>query len=179
MSVLTLADAKTHLNITVTTWDTELQVVIDAAEAAIARRVGPLEATPVTNRVRGGGVSLLLTTLPVVSLTSVTSVDGDALDVDDLYVSPGGVVEYASATTCFPAATYSVAYFAGRATTPDDLLFAVKELVRHLWTPQRGNGSRPGAQPSTELSNTLPGSAFVFPFRVEQLLTPYVQAGFA
>jgi hypothetical protein len=72
-----------------------------------------------------------------------------------------------------------VVYLAGRSTVPDDLLFAVKELVRHLWTTQRGGATRPGSQQSDAMSNTLPGAAYVFPFRVEQLLAPHEQPGFA
>jgi hypothetical protein len=44
-SVLTLADAKTHLDIDVPTFDTELQDTIDEAESMIAQKVGPLAST--------------------------------------------------------------------------------------------------------------------------------------
>lgn len=179
MSVVEFAVAKNHLNITADNYDTEIQQFLDTAESAVAKRVGALAPTAVTERVRGCSSSLVLGSLPVVSLTSVTPVGGDALDVSDLYVSPGGVVEYAESSASFGSATYTVVYQAGRTPLPDDLQMAVLELLRHLWASQRGGGTRPGSAPSTELSNTLPGSAFVFPFRVEQLLAPYIQPGFA
>jgi hypothetical protein len=40
MSVLSLDDAKTHLNVTTSANDAELTSIIDAAEAAITARVG-------------------------------------------------------------------------------------------------------------------------------------------
>jgi hypothetical protein len=67
----------------------------------------------------------------------------------------------------------------GYVALPADLVLAAKEMVRHLWLTQRGSGvQRPGSRPSDTLSNTLPGAAYTLPFRVEQLLAPYIRAGF-
>jgi hypothetical protein len=72
-----------------------------------------------------------------------------------------------------------VVYSAGRASCPADLLLAVRELVRHIWETQRGGTRRPGSSASSETANTIAGAAYLFPFRVEQLLAPYIQPGFA
>lgn len=176
MSVLTLAQGKAHLNITVATYDTEVQEFIDAAEAAIAKRVGPLASTSTTSRV-AGGCSLSLPVTPVISLTSVTPVNGSALTVADLHVEANGDVTYNTGGS-FTSASYDVVYAAGRASVPADLLMAVKELLRHMWTTQRGSGSgRPGSPFAESLANTVPGSAYTFPIRVEQLVAPYLQVG--
>lgn len=179
MSVVTLAEAKAHLNIERDDQDDEIQSHLDAAEAAVAKRVGALEPTAVTERVRGCAASLVLTSLPAVSLTSVTAVGGDALDVSDLYVGPAGVVEYEESSTWFGSRAYTVVYEAGHDPLPNDLRQAVLEMTRHLWAAQRGGGTRPGSPPSTELSNTLPGSSIALPFRVAQLISRYEYAGFA
>lgn len=173
MSVLSLTDAKSHLNISGVTHDDELEAMIDAAEAAIALRVGPLEGVSVTERVAGGSRALVVNRLPVVTLSSVTPVGGSALDTDDLTLSPAGVVTYAASDTCFGERSYDVVYVAGRATCPADLMMAVKELVRHMWDTQRGGARRPGSPQSEAASNTLPGAAYLFPFRVEQLIAPH------
>lgn len=173
MSVLTLSDAKTHLNIASSTQDGELVRFIEAAEAAIAQRVGPLAATAVTERVEGCTYTLAVTTLPVISLTSVTPVGGSALTLADLWLSPAGLVRYPASNVWFGSLHYDVAYSAGRATCPDDLLLAVKELVRHLWDTQRGGARRPGSPQSDSLSNTLPGAAYAFPIRVSELIAPH------
>lgn len=179
MSAVTLAEVKAHLNITVTTQDVELQATIDAAEAAISRLVGPLVATTTTSRVRGCRSALLLPTTPLISLTSVTPIDGAALTLSDLYGSPSGVVTYSAGTGSFPSPWYTVVYSAGRATLPADLGQAVKELVRHFWATQRGGSTRPGSTPPDGLSNTLVGAAYSLPIRVEQLLVPHMTPGFA
>lgn len=176
MSVLDLTTAKDHLNITGDAYDVKVQAALDAAEAAIARKVGPLTATAVTSRVSGRSSALVLPTVPVVSVTSVTGSDSSTISVADLVTDPAGVVEYATCGS-FPAAAYTVVYQAGRASLPADLEMAVLELLRHLWTTQRGGGTRPGSTPSEGLSNTLPGAAFTFPIRVEQLIEAYVPLG--
>lgn len=180
MSVVALTEVKTHLNLTVTTHDAEVQSFIDSAEAAIGERVGPLASATRTVRVRGESRTLVLPVAPAVSLTSVTPADSStALTLSDLYLdAAAGLVRYESGAT-FGARHYDVVYEAGRATCPADLKLAVKELVRHLWTTQRGVAARPFSRESEGPSNTLPGAAYVFPFRVEQLLAPHEQPGFA
>lgn len=177
MSSLLLADAKLHLNITSDTHDLELQEFIDTAEAAIAKQCGPLASTATTRRVRGGP-SLVLPVTPVIDLTSVTDVvSGVAETVADLLVTDAGIVERLHGGG-FTGRYYDVVYNAGRAEVPDDLLMGVKELVRHLWETQRGTG-RTGSPRSEAASNTIPGAAYLFPFRVEQLIESYVQPGLA
>jgi hypothetical protein len=176
MSALTLALAKSHLNIpaTTVTQDAELQNFIDAAEAVIADDIGgPIEATAVTERISGGVCTLVLAQSPAVSLTSVTPYQGSALTLSDLYLDEGaGLVTYNSGAA-FTARHYTVIYSAGRDAVPDNLLLAVKELVRHLWETQRGPTRRPGSSASDMTANTVPGAAYLFPHRVEQLLVPF------
>lgn len=173
MSVLLLADAKTHLNITVTTYDVELQSKIDSAEAVIARRCGPLSSVATTSRVRGGGDALLLTTSPAVSLTSVTPVGGSALTLTDLYLDTvAAVVTYDLGGT-FGSGAYTVVYQAGRATVPLDLMEGIKELLRHLWSnSQRGGARRGGA-------DMVNPATYLLPYEVQSLIEPHLQPGFA
>lgn len=179
MSVVDLATAKRHLAIKEATHDGELQSFIDTAEAAIGERVGPLAATTHTARVRGGGKVLVLPLSPAVSLTSVTPADDTTgLALADLYLDEeAGLVTY-EAGGSFGSRHYDVVYVAGRATLPADLRMAVLELVRHLWDTQRGP-SRAGSTVFDTTANPTPGAAYMFPFRVEQLLAPHEQLGFA
>lgn len=178
MSVLTLALAKTHLNIpsATTTYDTELQTFIDTAEAVLAQYCGPLEATAVTERLGGGVDTLVLRTSPVLSLTSVTPYQGSALTLADLYLdTAAGLVTYNSGAA-FTARHYTVVYSAGRSSCPADLLMGVKELVRHLWTTQRGGATRPGSQP---LETAPPGAGYLLPYRVQELIAQHRQIALA
>jgi hypothetical protein len=179
MSVLTLADAKTQLNLTGTTNDAELQDFIDAAEAVIGERCGPLAPEPVSERLRGACSALVLRRTPAALLTAVTSADGSAVTLTDLYLDEGaGVVTYNSGAS-FTARYYDVEYQVGRVDCPDDLLQAVKELVEHLWESQRGSGVRPGGPRPETAANTLPGAGYLLPFRVQELIAPHERPGFA
>lgn len=172
MAVVTLDEVKRHLNITSGDYDGELQGFLNAALAAITERVGPLEPTVATARLRGAE-TLALPVVPVVSLTSVTPVGGSALTVGDLDLDERAGVIATMSGSRFGSRHYDIAYVAGRAECPADLKLAVKELVRHFWDTQRGPTRRPGSTTSDATSNTVPGAAYAFPFRVEQLLAPH------
>lgn len=168
MSALDLADAKTYLNISDSKYDTELQLFIDAAESAIAQRVGPLSSSSLTKRVPGYAWNLHLPVYPAVSLTSVTPVGSStALTLSGLYLEQeSGAVSF-NGGSFFSAPAYDVAYTVGRADVPPELVMAVRELLRHMWTTQRGSTARPNA--GTE----QPGQAYTLPNRVLELTAPY------
>lgn len=175
MAVLSAPDAAAYLRIENSDKHDVLETMCNAAQAAIEAHVGPLEPTEITARVEGGAL-LFLPKIPAISLTSVTPLGGTALTVGDLWVTNTGAVRYTTAT-CFTADWYDVVYQAGFDPLPDDLLLAVKELVRHFWTTQRGGTQRPGANQSEMLSNSIPGFAHTFPYRVSELIAPYEQPG--
>lgn len=176
MAVVDLAAAKAYLQIDNTGSDTALPAYITAAEAVIAERCGPLEASSRTDRIRGGGEALLLRTVPAISLTSVTPVDGSALTIGDLYLDAGAGVVTMNSGAGFSARYYTVVYSAGRSSCPADLVLAVKELVRHLWQPQRGPKARTNATPDPDALQTL---ARLMSPRVTELIAPHLQPGFA
>lgn len=181
MSVLSLAEAKAYATITESADDAEVQALIDSAEAILTQRVGPLESTTITRRLDGGNWALVLPITPVISLTSITPSTGSALNLSDLYVDiRTGIVSY-NVPRSFAAIYYTVVYEAGRATCPADLLLADKELVRHLWQPKRGSGRRPNAEPIPQprpgATTSVPGTAYLLPPRVEQLIAPHIQLG--
>lgn len=175
MSTVKLEEAKAHLNITTGNHDGELQAMLTAAEAAIEERVGPLGPVTITERLHGTGYPVALRHYPIISLTSVTPVGGAAYDTVALDLDETtGTLTFASGSS-IGAGRYDVVYVAGRASLPADLRMAVLELVRHFWDTQRGPTRRPGSTASDSASNTIPGAAYIFPFRVEQLLAPHTQ----
>lgn len=191
MPVITLDEAKVHLNITGSTHDAELMGFIESAEGVIAKRCGPLGPTTKSVRVRGTSrgtgtgtyqrpsltdrTSLILPVCPAVSLTSVTPVGGTALTLADLYLSPNSVVTF-NLGGSFGDASYDVVYVSGRATVPADLMHAVKELVKHLWVNSQRGGSgarKPGSDAPAS------SAAYLMPYAVQSLIEPYMQPGFA
>lgn len=153
MSLLDLAtDVKPHLTISGSTDDTKLQAKLDSAEAFVARRTSAgsiLAAEAITERVDGNRTDLMLTKLPVVSVTSVVGANGDALTVASLDVNEQqGIIRYTPiASIIFPMPWYTVVYQAGyanRAALPDDLVEAVRLMTQYFWATQRGPTARPG-----------------------------------
>lgn len=173
MTVLSLEDAKVHLNISGTTSDAELKAMIAAATAAIAERVGPLEPVERTVRVTPSYKALAVPS-PAANLTTVTDSNGTSLTVADLYLDKRpGLITYGDGQA-FTANWYDVTYDYGRDPCPPDLVLAVMEMVRHLWTSsQRGPGRRPGSTAGDETANTIPGAAYLLPFRVSELIAPH------
>lgn len=168
MSVVTLAAAKTFLNITSTTHDAELQSMIDRAEAVLAKRVGPLAPVTVTGEVHTGPGPLLLRRYPVLSVASATSGGVAVSDVDA--DADAGVVYGTFSRT---RRAVRVTYTAGRtAPLPADLEAAVLELTGHLWQTQRGNAPSATALQGDEGAPS--GGGFLLPYRVQSLIEPHL-----
>lgn len=172
MTLLSLDDAMAHLNIDSDASAYELTATIETAEAAIASQIGALETSSRTVRVSGYSDVLLLPLGRVASLTSVTPVNGTALDSNLLLIDEAaGTISYADGWTRFIAPAYDVTFDVGWDDPPADLLYAIKELVRHLWSSQRGAASRPGSQVQE------PSPGYMMPNRVMELLEPYIPLG--
>lgn len=178
MSALQLADAKAHLNITVATYDAELQTVIDAAEDWIGQIVGPVTATAGLVKTYDGDCMAVLLPSGVASVQSVTE-NGQA--ITDYTVNLASGIVYAGSQLAprrfFPGVQNIVVsytgYLAGYSSLPAGLLFAIKEKVRELWSTQRGSGTRrPGSGSTNAAGQPLPD--------FDDLLAPYLQIpGFA
>jgi Phage gp6-like head-tail connector protein len=166
-SLLSLAEAKAHLNITGTSSDDELRNFLSAATELIESKVGPCVPRTFTERVSQGACQLALSHYPVTSVTSVTSVwpGGPSWTAEELFTdTDAGIV---AQVTLWPFwwGPWDVAYVSGRQVIPERFLHACKELVRHLWETQRGS-SAPSVLQGEEMFTTAAGFAFTFPRRV-------------
>lgn len=175
MTVLSLPDALAHLSMAGVDAprDAKVTAMIAAAEAAIAERVGPLEPEARTVRVTPSYKALAIPS-PAVELTSVTDSNGVALTIADLFLDKRpGLITFNNGQA-FTASWYDIIYDYGRETCPSDLVLAVKEMVRHLWnSSQRNPTRRPGSTDSEATANTIPGAAYLLPFRVAELIAPH------
>jgi hypothetical protein len=182
--MVSLADVKAHLSITTvdTARDTKLQLKIDAAEAFVSEVLGgtgALAAQAVTQRVNGFTSTLVLTSLPIVSVTSVTGSDGVLVPLSGLDVDlAAGIIRsnatyyYAAPYYPFLLPYYTVVYQSGYSTLPADLVEAVKLMSQYFWETQRGNRPGPGGGGDT----TGPGDAYA---RAQQILSNRPTPGFA
>ena len=190
-ALLTLADAKTQLEIssTTTTFDTELQGYIDSATEVVEDYVGPVIQRDVVEYHDGGRWELQLRTRPVVSVTSIVETWGPnnytLSQVSDLNVGVGSAYDFTldsgtgtilrrayGVTARFPIGqkNVKVTYVAGRAAVPAAVDGAMKIIVQHLWKTRLG--PVPGQDPYTDQLVMLPGFGFAIPSRAVQLLTP-------
>jgi hypothetical protein len=172
-AIVSLAEVKDHLNLSVTTYDEELRAAIFAASAWVEERIGPVARRTVVETITPTSGRLFLAQSPVISLTSVIGayaaggtwtvgslyLDGEAGIVDTGYGPPFG-------------RTVTVTYVAGRAIVPGPVQWATKEMVAWLWDTQRGPAqSSPAQADLADFSGPMP----TVPRRIEQALEPYAR----
>jgi hypothetical protein len=168
-SLLSLSDAKEHLNITGTSSDEELREYLEAATEVVESYVGPVVRRSYTTRVQGGRNVIILPRTQVLSVTALTSVQNGTspvqlanLSIDteagDIYLKTGG---------CFPCGPFDITYTVGRTYVKANWTLAAKIIVKHNWETQLGNlpsvqGDSPGY--------IVTGSGYLVPYRAVALL---------
>lgn len=177
MALLTLAEAKTQLQLgTTTAYDVELQSYIDALTAVIERHTGPVENRTVTETVNAYGPLLALTQVPAVSLTSLTPVHtgGRAIAVGEVALDGDAGVLRRLDGGPFAGGPWVAVYVAGRASIPATINLAAKILLQHLWRTRYGAArGNPGGGEDYDVNEPIPGFGYAIPNRVLQLLEAY------
>lgn len=174
MAIITLADAKAHLNLTRTETDTLLQQVLDDAHDICERRTGQVwTSRTVTAETRNGdGTSRLqLRWSPVTAVASVTE-SGTALTAGTDYVLEAETGILWRGTTTAAAAwesgrqnvvvTYTTGPIGG--TVPGHIRRGLFYLVEHIWDTRRGGSG--GPRNSGTDGEYDPRSGYVIPRRV-------------
>ena len=177
MALLTLDEAKAQLDITTDSEDAELQAYIDALTAPIERHVGPVEIRTVTEVVNGRA-ALVLTQVPVVSLTSLTplTTGGTAIGAGDVFVDNDSGVVHRVDCGQFAGGPWTAVYEAGRGEVPPTINLAARILLQHLWRTQYGASrglSGIGGGEDFSVNEPIAGWGYAIPNRVLQLLEPY------
>lgn len=141
-----------------------------AATAVIERHRGEVVAPrSVTELVEGCGQSLILPHTPVISVTSVTRLDGVSIDPTGLVVVKpnAGIVRYRSAG--WFSGLHQVVYTAGRAIIPSNYVRAALIIIEHLWQTERPFAA--GMDGAYDDSMTVVrGMGFAVPNRAIELL---------
>ena len=178
-ALLSLADAKSHLNITTTTNDDELREYIEAATKIVESYVGPIVRRTYTRRACGWRCEIPLPHTQITAITAVTLVrDGSTpITLSDLTIdTQAGVVSYKSGMR-FPYGDMDFTYTVGRTVVDPNWTLAAKHILKANWGSQLGNlpsiqGENPGY--------VVTGDGYRVPFQAEALLQPdQVPAGFA
>jgi hypothetical protein len=175
-AILSLADAKAHLNIASTSHDDELRGWIESVTSAVEFFTGPVTVRTVVEDHTASGVSVLaLRQPPVLSLTSVSPVlsGGTSYAVDGLDVSSTGIVRSLSGARFH--GPLRVTYMAGRRVVPAAITAAARIILQHLWRTQQGPGRPQRGIDDFDVTEPIPGLGYAIPNRAVQLLDPYKQ----
>ncbi|WP_329114446.1 hypothetical protein [Streptomyces sp. NBC_01353] len=177
MALLTLAEAKTQLQLTDTAaYDAELETYIDALTPVIERHTGPVESRTVTETVNAYGPLLALTQVPTVSLTSLTPVHsgGRAIAADEVALDGDAGVLRRLDGARFAGGPWVAVYVAGRDDIPPTINLAARLLLQHLWRTRYGAArGNPGGGEDFDVNEPIPGFGYAVPNRVLQLLESF------
>ena len=186
--LLTLADVKAQLNITSTTYDTELGDYISAATDLVEWRTGPMSSRQITDEfvdligrtiynelTTAGTRAFVLRTTPVISIDNIASgiLSGvTTYTAADFFVdSATGIVRRYDGGTIF--GPLKVTYTVGRTSIPKAVNVAARIIVQHLWETQRGPS--PANLQLSDVDNTTAGMFWDdIPNRAKMLLEPFV-----
>lgn len=167
--IVSLADAKAHLNITGTRDDEELRSWIEAATDVVENYVGPCVRrtfSEVFHLPWYGVRSVALNHSPVIEITNISGASLDDIDTDTGF----GIVRHVGDGKF--SDRIEITYTAGRTVIPANITKAALIILQHLWQTQR-NGSRgalPGAMESVE---PVPGLGYAVPNRALQLMAAH------
>jgi hypothetical protein len=180
-AVLPLQDAKDQLNIPAsnTGSDAEIQSYIATIESALKKYTGgPLVNRSVTERseMMNGQTVIPVRQRPLVSVTSITSVTGGAIDISgglDLDVNAGlirrplGYPFYGPFFQWLP--TVNVTYVAGwGVSVPPAFNSAARIILQHLWWTQRAPSLQGPLAGGADV--VIPGFGFAVPNAAAELL---------
>jgi hypothetical protein len=182
-AVLPLQDGKDALNISqaVTAYDNEIQAYIATIGSCLERYTGgPLVNRTITaerTEMMAGQTVIVVRQRPLVSVTSITSVTGGAIDISaglDIDVNAGtirrklGYPFYGPFFLWLPQVT--VTYVAGwGAAVPAAFGTAARIILQNLWETQHGPSARPSMSATADMV-TVPGFGFAIPNQAAELL---------
>ncbi|SEF34399.1 hypothetical protein SAMN05421837_107370 [Amycolatopsis pretoriensis] len=144
--LVSLADIKAQTNISNTVSDEELRTYLEAATGVIERHLGQavVRRSRTEEHLIPSGGGLVLNWTPVVSVTSLATVDGSyTWNPATLYATPAGLVTCPLGTA--PYGHVAVTYVAGTSLVPEEYGLAARIIVQHLWETQRGAAGAPRA----------------------------------
>ena len=173
--ILSLADAKKHLNITSTVHDDEIRSWVESVTAGIEGLCGPVIVRTVVERHDARRASAIcLRQAPVLSLTSVVAIldSGTDYTVGDLDVDTvTGLVQRLDGGTL--TGPLRATYKAGRLVVPAAVSSAARIILQHLWRTQQGPGRPQLGTGDFDVTEPIVGFGYAIPNRALQLLEPY------
>ncbi|MGW0131894.1 hypothetical protein [Streptomyces sp. NPDC003299] len=175
-AILSLADARNHLNLVDTRDDDELRFWNNVTTRAVEYYTGPIVPRSITEEhtARNAAAIVLLKT-PVLALTAIDTVLSGAVayavdtlgvdgDTGEVYRLDGGRL----------TGRLRFTYTAGRRVVRENLSGAARIILEHLWRTQRAGrrGGLAGGGEDYSVTEPIPGLGYAVPNRALQLLEP-------
>jgi hypothetical protein len=163
----TLAEAKAHLNISVSTFDAELASFITVASDLVEAEANRVwRDTSYVEYHKGGQVEIALLHTPVKTITSIVDESGTVSASDYTLLPASGIVRRKVGEFAGDDDDVIVTYTAG-GTVPALARHATLETLRHLWATQRGTMAGRTALQGDE---PVAGSSYSLPRRAIELI---------
>lgn len=150
ISLTTLAKVKTFLRITSSSFDSELEALIDSFSRFISNQTGRiLKEADITQELHSGKGEqfLVLKNLPATDITAFEYADGDlgsrtwtAFDSDEYELDPDSGRIYVPGGVPYGFNNIRVSYTAGYATIPADLEELANAMVAKVFDDARSQG---------------------------------------
>jgi hypothetical protein len=189
ISIVSLDEVKSHLNISVDTQDEELRRFTDAATDLCQQYVGCiLGRQTFTNEKYDGNTDIIRLRNPrAMSITSVYE-NGALIDPTQYVLDPTGQRLQRLSVGSLTGPNYfgvwapgvqniSISYISGFINPPPTAKQGLLEEIRHLWQTQRGSTNVMGRNQSGD--EYSPGTSYSMPLRVMELLDPIRLPGVA
>lgn len=174
-AILSLADAKKHLNKTSTTDDDEIRSWVEAITAGIEGLCGPVTVRTVVERHDVTRARMIcLRSIPALALTTVAPIltGGTSYTVGDLDLdTETGIVQREDGGVLY--GPLRVTYTAGRRIVPAAMSSAARIILQHLWRTQQGPGRPQLGVGDFDVTEPIAGFGYAIPNRALQLLEPY------
>lgn len=180
-TLISLADSKKLLRVTVTTFDDDLRFFNESITAFIDKFCGPMIPRLVTERHTAGARTLMLRQVPVyqpagnpypiVSITPVLTYGVPYPDLSQLSVDKKSGEAIHTVGLPFFYGEYDISYWAGRSYIGAHVLLAAQVILKHMWAQERG-GSRPNQVTPGMADDVSVLWGFAIPNRALELLEP-------
>jgi hypothetical protein len=178
-NIVSLADAKHHLNISNDGSDDELRGFIEATTGIAAYYCGTLFPATYVETYEACGKALALRHWPVLSVSAITAVGtASVVDPDDVDVDEHGILRAESSMS----GTVRVTYRAGNTIMPANVTRGGLIIIQHMWETQRSRNSRGPTTPRSEdfmNAQDVSGRFYTVPRRAVELFQGAIQDGFA
>lgn len=174
--IVTLAEARAHLNLVATNNDSEVSTLITGATAFVERHIGPVVQQTVTETVTPTTSGLIFLSGPVISITSMTAAYGypATYTVADWYPDGSSIRTGYGKDAGHPTWPVTVTYVGGYVTVPGDIRQATLDYIKWRWESQRGSTPFPAMGSEFAVAPTA-----TVPYKVMEVIDGYRQVSIA